>query len=78
MHAAVEAAERARAELDARMDETAARARADRRARKTAAETRAGGVGVVADHAPEQSKPAEPSAFALAAAALLKRGDGAS
>ena len=77
MHAAVEAAERARAELDARMDEAAARAREDD-ARKTAAETRAGGVGVVADHAPEQSKPAEPSAFALAAAALLKRGDGAS
>ena len=78
MHAAVEAAERARAEIDARMDETAARAREDD-ARKTAAETRAGGVGVVADHAPaEQSQPAEPSAFALAAAALLKRGDGAS
>ena len=79
MHAAVEAAERARAELDARMDEAAARAREDD-ARKCAAETRAGGVGVVADaDAPtETSQPPEPSAFALAAAALLKRGGGAS
>ena len=77
MHAAVEAAERARAELDARMDEAAARAREDD-ARKPAAETRAVGVGDVADAPTEKSQPPEPSAFALAAAALLKRGGGAS